>query len=130
MLASAKSWSSPASQKTGTTGRPHCSLQDGGKRRSAEGLVDGVERPGEEPRLLAGGDGERAGAAEPGEQRVPCGRRQEGGGERVDGLGPRALACRGRLERVLERRGDEAKAHAVCPSRIVRGESAPSGDAS
>ena len=35
-----------------------------------------------------------------------------------------------KLERVLERRGDEAKAHAVCPNRIVRGESAPRGDAS
>ena len=32
--------------------------------------------------------------------------------------------------RVLERCGDEAETHAVCPNRIVRGESAPSGDAS
>jgi hypothetical protein len=34
------------------------------------------------------------------------------------------------LERVLEWRGDEAKTHAVCPNRIVRGESPARGDAS
>ena len=92
--------------------------------------MDGVERPGEEPRLLPRGDGQRTRGAEPGEQRVACGRREKRRGERVDGFGPRTLARRGGLERVLERGGDETEAHAVCPNRMVRGESAPSGDAS
>ena len=41
-------------------------LQDAGEGRGAERLVDGVQRPGEEARLLTGGDREGAGLPQPG----------------------------------------------------------------
>ena len=93
----------------------------------AERLVNGIERSGEQARLLPGRHREGAGAPEPGELLVPGGRGDECLGQRVvQGRRP----WRGRLERVLERRGSEAQAHAACPSRIVRGESGPGVEAS
>ena len=46
-------------------------LEDAGERGGGEGLVDGVERTGEQPRLLAGGDRQCAGLAQPGQRRIP-----------------------------------------------------------
>ncbi len=102
-------------------------LKQPGQGGRAEPLVDGIERPSEEPGLLAGGDGQRTGRQQP--RQLPL---APGGGDesrRQRGIERRGTRRRC-LEGVLERRGDEAQAHVACPRRMVRGESERSGEAS
>ena len=102
-------------------------LQHSGQGGGRERLVDGVERAGEEPRLLASGDDEGAGLAETCQGRFPGGRRQDGVCQRRIEV---SLAGCGRLDGWRERSRHYAERHSTCPTRMVRGEPEVSGAAS
>ena len=103
------------------------SLQHSGQGDGGERLVNGVERPGEESRLLTSGDDEGAGLAEPRQRRFPGrGRHDRVCQSRIEV----PLAGCGRLDGWCERCRYYAERHSACPTRMVRGDPEVSGAAS
>jgi hypothetical protein len=102
-------------------------FQDARNPGGREGLIDRLERPSEESRLLPGGDRDGPWLTEAGK----CRRSGYAGYERISQRGVEmTLPWRGKFHHRSNGSRHNSQGHPTCPTRMVRGASVVSGEAS